>query len=362
MAKAKNPVRGKINKSLATHAQDETTASQEYIDLPPGIQGGIATLVDARIGVYQSGDNQGKQFVYLAGVVVEPVEHTYNPKIFINGKVETQEAVTVRVQGQRTSLMIPWCDTTNNKGETVSADNHVADSLNRLRQLGADTSDVQTEENLEALMKALVEVTPVFRFGTRSPNPTAQFPESRTWESWYGSEGLEDYESPDEDEMVDKTDETDEDPGKTEKDDEEDEDDESDEGQSFVDSLSVEALGKAADREEMADDDEEEEARSRLTHLAKSLNIDPDDLDTWSEVAAAVEETQDNGEGEKESTVPEAGQVLQYKPTKKKKSVEVLVTAVFPKKRTANLKNLEDGSTLYKSVPWSELSSDDVPL
>jgi hypothetical protein len=355
MAKAKNPVRGKLNKSLATHAGDETTVSQEYIDLPPGIQGGVATLVEAKLGVYQSGDNQGKQFMYLAGVVVEPIEHTYNPKILINGKVETQEAVTVRVLGQRTSLMIPWCDTTNRKEEITSADDHIADSLNRLRQLGADTSDVKTEEDLEAVFEALIKVKPVFKFGTRASNPTAQFPESRTWESWHGNEGLEDYESPDEDEVVDETEEDSE-----EEEPEEDKENEDDED--------LQILGSEADKEEEIGDEDYSEARIRLTELAKSLDIDPDEEDangnpvfeTWSTVAIAIEGAQ--ADGEKESTTPEVGEVWQYRPPKKRKLVEVLVQAVFPKKETANLKNLEDGSTLYKSVPWDNLhSTDDVP-
>lgn len=339
MAKARNPIKEKLNKSLAKHAQDETTASQEYIDLPPGIQGGIATLVEAKLGVYQSGDNEGKQFIYLAGVVVEPIEHTYNPRIFINGKVETQEAVTVRVQGQRTSLMIPWCDTTNSKGKTTSADEHVADSLNRLRQLGADTSDVQTEDDLEVLMKALIEVAPVFKFGTRASNPNAQYPTSTTWESWYGSEGLEDYESPDEDEVVDETEEGDSEKEEPEEDPEGEED--------------LETLGDEADAEEGEGDEEVNEARTRLTELAEENSIDPDKFDSWAEVATAIDEaTQDD-----EVAPPEVDEVWQYKPPKKRKYADVVVTSVSSSKETVNLKNLEDGKTLYKEVPWSKLQA-----
>ena len=356
MAKAKNPVREKINKSLVTHARDETTASQEYINLPPGIQGGIATLVDARLGVYQSGDNEGEQFMYLAGVVVEPVEHIYNPKIFINGKVETQEAVTIKVRGQRTSLMIPLCDTINSKEKTTSADEHVADLLNKLRQLGADTSDIQNEEGLKSLMKALVEVHPVFKFSTRALNPNAMYPTPTTWESWHGSEGLEDYESPDEDEVVDETEEDPEDE-ESEEGDENLEDDQQDD-----DEEDLQTLGSKADFEE--EKNEETEVRTRLTGLAEDLNIDPDKVDpdgnpvfeTWEAVATAIEKAQ-TGVEEENAAPPEVDEVWRFKPPKKRKFVDVLVTAVFPAKETATIKNLEDGKTLYKGISWDRLQA-----
>jgi len=33
------------------------------------------------------------------------------------------------------------------------------------------------------------------------------------------------------------------------------------------------------------------------------------------------------------------------------------VTAVFETAKKVNLKNLDDGKTMYKSVPWDQLSS-----
>lgn len=351
MAKARNPIKGKLNKSLAKHASDKTTASQEYIDLPPGIQGGVATLVDAKLGVYQSGDNEGEQFMYLAGVVVEPVEHTYNPKIFINGKIETQEAITVKVRGQRTSLMIPWCDTTNSRGKITSADEHVEDSLNRLRQLGADTSEIQEQtanEDLEAIFKALVEVAPVFKFGTRSSNPNAQYPTPMTWESWYGSEGLEDYEVPDGDEVVDET----EDDDKLEEDEEPEENDEDREGED----IALKSLGKLADIEEKKGDDNKQEARNRLTEMCEDLEIDPDEFDSWSDVVTAIEDAGEEEDTEEEN-IPQTEEVWQYKPPKKRKFVDVQVISMSSKRKTVNLKNLEDGKTLYKGIPFSLLQA-----
>ena len=99
MAKKKNPLAGKIAKALKAHAQDETEYRQGYMDLPPGIKNGIAQLIDGRFGEYKTGDNAGESFVYLAGSVVEPHEHTYAPKLWSNGKIQVLEPVTDQIVG-----------------------------------------------------------------------------------------------------------------------------------------------------------------------------------------------------------------------------------------------------------------------
>ncbi len=49
-------------KSFKDHARDETEYGMEFIDLPGGITGGIARLVDAKLGVYAKGNNAGENF------------------------------------------------------------------------------------------------------------------------------------------------------------------------------------------------------------------------------------------------------------------------------------------------------------
>src|SRR5262245_7350294 len=98
---------GKLNLGamIQAHAQDQTDYGQDFSALPPGISGGVAKFVEGKIGTYKTGDNQGEKFVYLAGVVVEPVEHTWVPKVFdaTANKVVNLPAMTRRVEGGRTS-------------------------------------------------------------------------------------------------------------------------------------------------------------------------------------------------------------------------------------------------------------------
>ena len=47
--------------------------------------------------------------------------------------------------------------------------------------------------------------------------------------------------------------------------------------------------------------------------------------------------------------------MYEYKPPRARKLVDVVVIESFPRKKTVTLKNLEDGKTLYKDIPWDDL-------
>jgi hypothetical protein len=101
--------------------------------------------------------------------------------------------------------------------------------------------------------------------------------------------------------------------------------------------------------------------------MAEEDGLDPDQYETWFDLAEAIrlKRTKKAGVGgkakatpkkeEPEESVPEVGEVWYYKPPKSKKRVEVEVKAVFAGKKTANVKNIDDGK-MFKAVPWSELS------
>ena len=85
-AKRRKTSGGLLSESLKAHANDETSYGTEYIDLPGGITGGIAKLVDAKLGEFKKGPNQGKQFLYLGGLVVEPETAIQLNKVLQVGK------------------------------------------------------------------------------------------------------------------------------------------------------------------------------------------------------------------------------------------------------------------------------------
>ena len=383
-----------FNKALQAHATDETDYGMEFIDLPAGISGGIAQLVDCHIGVYQKGNNQGKKFCYLGGVVQKPDKAVSTVKRFEDGAVVVVSRETVEVRGQRTSQSIPLCETTKANGDTIELDDHVKRMLNELRMLGADTAEIVDDNSLETLLSALQEAKPYFKFSTSESEPNELFPDKgRVWENWHGARGLEEW-SPNNQpaDVVDETDEVDDVDTTVEDDTRELSDD-------------LHELGEAADNSDTASEDrlkelakaagltEEEindtpnwvgvaeltESRggtsakpsvaetslletgkladqgdgpsiSRLEEDARHADVDPDEFETWAELAAEL--------GSTEAVTPVKGENYLYKPPKARKAVECEATAVFEGKQTCNLKNLDDHKP-YKGVAWSELEEID---
>lgn len=331
-----------LGSSMRAHANDETQYGMAFIDLPPGISGGIAKLVEAKTGEYKTGDNKGKSFIYLAGVVLEPetVEGVVR-KVFKDGSVVIVSTEDVDVKGQRTSAMLPLCETAR------SEDENIENALNELRKLGGEEcteglgGDTEKEamESLDALLEELKEQGPFFKFGTSASTPTAEYPEPRTWENWFGVRGLEDYEPEEESDP-----EVEDDP---EDDAEEDKPEKSDE-----DDIPFKQLGEAAD-------EGDEEAETELTTIAEGQDLNPDDYETWSELAVALgddvaDDTEEEDDDDPGTETPEKGVVYGYKPPKSRTVLECECTAVFEGRETCNLKDL-DGEKIFKSVSWDDL-------
>ena len=349
-------------KALKAHAKDQTDYGQEYINLPAGITGGLAQLVEAKRGKYAKGPNQGKEFLYLAGVVVEPKTATEVKKIWdadLNNKkggIRALPPKEVKIEGQRTSVMIPLCDTKGGDGKggtkVVSADENIAKALNELRKLGGEdcTKNISSEEDFDALLAALKEAGPVFRFSTSEKAPTAQYPNSGVWENWYGTKGVDYQAEPSANGHVEDSTGTEE--------------------ETASDEVDLNELAAAADGGD-------EEAMAALKEKAEAVGVSGDDIDGADNWATVVEWIEAGGKPadedaaeeeaaaeEPEETVPEKGNVYSYKPldpkdkTKKKrlaKGVECECIAVNAAKKTCTLKNLDDGKTLYKDVPFAEL-------
>lgn len=349
----------KVSKYVAKHKDDETNYG--VINLPGGINNGIAQLNDCKIDNYKSGAYKGEPYFLANGIVISPNE----------------SADGTPVKGLRTQIMVPLCDTKKQNGEITSVEDHVETLLNELRKLGVDTSEMD-DEGLEDAMEELKEAAPYFRFSTSQAEPTKQYPNPRVWENWHGVRGLEDYE-PEEDEQEDEVEEEIEEEEEVEEEEKkpvkkkpvkkstkkkpepepEPEEEEQEEEEKEDGTL---ALAKLAD-------EGDEEAAATLTEICEAGGVDPEEYETWEEAVSNLEQEDEESEEEEdeedeeeeevaEEIVPEKEEVYYYKPPRKKAKVEVEVTMVSKAKKTCNLKDLENEGKIYKAVPWSDLSTE----
>ena len=338
----KSPWANKLNAALAGHANDKTKYAPPRGDLPPGINGGIAQLVDAKIGTYQQGNNKGEKFVYLGGVVVEPLKAQVVRQAFVDGKVAVVSSKEEEVAGLRTGMTMPMCETKNASGEVTDLDTNIERLLNELRKVGGEecTAGVSDEASLETLLETLKEAKPYFKFDTSASKPSAQYPTERVWENWRGSKGLEDYQAED----ATATATQDDSAGETSEE-VPDAQEPAEEGEDLA------ALAELADNQDT-------KAMERLKALALEAGIEADAIDNAESWAAVVESMQAEGGGDdaqqEKDWQPVKGEVYPYKAPKAKKALDCEVTAVFEVKQTVNLTEL-GSKKLYKAVPWSSL-------
>jgi len=314
---------GNAGRTAFEEGKSNTTTYTGGSDLPAGIEGGIAELVDCKFGEFQTGHNQGEPFFYAAGIVVSPKVH--------NG---------IPITGLRTQIgPEPICDTPKSFGKKKTMEDHLNWVLNELRKLGIDTSDIELDD-LDEVVAALKKIGPRFRFRTWQGEANERFPNPRVQHDWRGM--CETVEETEEDGGVD--DQTEELPphGDPPPDDE----------VPFNDIASDADGGDA-------------EAIKKLTKFALENGVTQDQIDeaeNWEDVAALAqkeEEEEEESEEESESTdvenwEPKKEEVYKYKPPRARKLVECEVTAVFAGKQTVNLKNLADHK-IYKSINWDAL-------
>ena len=316
-----------LAKAHKSHRGDETTIPDGGGDLPAGIEGGVAELVQVEIKTHEEGNNKGELFAFISGVVKEPIVHE-----------------GIKCKGRRTSLFIPLYDTPNSPKKPLFED-HYADLLNELRKMGVSTDEMEYEE-LEEIINDLAEEGIHFKFHTWQGKPTEQFPNPRVNHQFMGA--IDDYvdDSDPDDEVV----EGEADVQDAEKQEPEEQEDESEavEGEEEV---SLDDLGTAAD----SGDDE---AIATLTKKASEAGLDPDDYDEWSSLATALGSFSDDGGDEKsiaskeedEESDPEVGDILNYIDTL------VEVTKVYARKKTADVQDIENDDE-YQDVAWSDLTA-----
>lgn len=332
---------GKLGAQLAkaheAHKADETVITGGG-DLPAGIENGIAKLVECKFDVYKQGDMKGQYFFYAAGVVVAPRDHDGVP-----------------IEGLRTSIMEPLCDTPTRTRKTL--DQHLEWIYNELRKLGVDTSSFGYDE-LEGVCQALKEDGPHFRFRTwkGQKQTTGQYAnqEPRTQHQWGGKVEFAD----DGDAAGGVDDQT----GTTSA----AEPATNDVDPADLDQSDLDSLAKRADKGD-------EKAALLLSEMAQQHGVTEEEIQntgSWVEVAELAKAADQGGdeskgsEDEEEEFLPEIGDVYKYAPidpkTKKVgKLVEVEVKAVNPGAKTVDLENISNRKLKYMKVMFEKLESAD---
>ena len=338
----------KLDNAVKSHGADETNYG--VVNLPGGIRNGIARLVECKFDTYKKGKNEGEFYFRAAGVVVAP------------DSVGAGKSA-IPVKGLQTSIMIPVCDTKDGKGNVTTQEEHIEEILNEMRKLGADTNDA-TGADLEVLAQGLKEAKPYFRFSTSQGEATAQYPNPRVWENWFGVKGVEDYS----------------DDGETEKEETVDNTEEAEEPE--VEEEGAEETTESADTNDDLEqliasaEDGDEDAQATLTKIALDSGATKKEVEAttnWQEVADLI-----NGplpseeEAVEEDDTPAVGGMYTYKvaavdpktkkplvdPKTKKpkfKDVSVEVIKVYKASSTVDLKNYDDGKTIYKGVSFDKL-------
>lgn len=398
-SKSKLPF-GSLLKQVADQPVDWGT---EFVDLPGGITGGVAQLVEIRFGEYKTGDLKGKQFCYFAGVVESPrtalsVKKIWkpspNPQEAAKGKgtIEIIETKEVPTAGQRTSIMVPLCETKVKSGPNFGKVTTIAENVKTMRdelvKLGGEQcmDGVEDEAGLLALFAELKapggdpQMAPRFKFSTQTQDPSAKYPESGVWpHKWFGTKGLENYVRPDE--TANEVREAPK-PGKNgagklhvPAPTEDHSDSNPDGAEDAPQKDDIPALLEAA----KVEDDSGEPARARLLEIAVANGYTEEQFTAadWDAVEGMVAAPADDNPPEpdpepapEEVAPPAKGNVYSYQlldpktkkpltdpknPKKTRKPVQVEVVVLDAKGKTVNLKNLEDGKSLYAKVPWDQL-------
>lgn len=313
----------KGRKAVLKHAGDETEFDTGG-DIPENVRG-IAQLTSCYFSTYKEGPNKGKPFFRASGTVKTPHEH----------------------EGLITSVMEPMHDTPGRSRETE--DDHVKLVLNIFRRLGLETTEYGGD--LDAMAEALKEEAPHFRFRTWKGDATPQFKNPRVQHVWQKAVEYVDEET--NGAVVDET-----------------EDEEVEEVEEEETEEAGEELSKLQSLAADADNDDDVSAKKILTKKAAEADLDPEEYGTWADLATALEEgeaeeeeaeetdeAEEEAEEEEEEVTPVKKDVFKYKPKGSKKRVDVEVINVYKAKRTVDVKNLDDNTTI-KGVSWDALISE----
>lgn len=341
----------RVTAAVATHKDDETVIKGGG-NLPEGIEGGIAQVVECKFDTHKDGDHKGEIYFYMGAVVVEP-------KYIGHRKIE----------GQRTSVTEPVYDTPDRTRKTV--EDHIAHIMNEMRKAGADTAsmDPSDEGALESLAASIKEAGPFITFRTWKGKKATTGPyankEPMVQEQW---QGLAEYdgeaaaEAAAEDAVQDRT------PAPPR-------------GTTAKAPTAAKPAAKAPAASTEADpvalgtaaDGGDTDAAKALEAIGDGLGVSSGDYGTWAEVAEAVLAAQGGGgtelpddaaaaaaSGDESFDGSDAAKEATwfFRKPRARKYTEGEVTAVFPGQKTCNFKDLATGEITQK-VAWDALKATD---
>lgn len=156
-----------INQSHAAHKNDEIKISAGG-DLPAGIEGGIAQIVECKLSEYKTGKLEGEPFFMASAVVVEPAKYA----------------------GSRTNFgPEALCDTPQATGKKKTFDDHYSYVLNGLKNMGAKDA-VEAMEDAENELPGICEAVKnsgiYIRFRTWAGDVTPEYPTPSVNHDWRG--------------------------------------------------------------------------------------------------------------------------------------------------------------------------------
>lgn len=303
-----------VGKSFDTHKTDDTVIPGGG-NLPDGIEQGVAQLTEINFAQYKDGENKGKLYCQIVGIVVA---------------VGPGEPNCI---GQRATRMIGLHATKpRGKAPGKTVDDMVAALLNEFRLLGCDTSQL-TVDDLEDAALALVQEDVHFKFRTWKGKATPAFPNPRVTVTFMGKDA--NYT-----------------PGASTGEAGGVDDNSGQAGEAAAGEPSLADLGEAADNGD-------EEAAKKLQELGAAHGIDTDKAENWVSAAAEIESAMggdgsgdtagDTGE-QAEPWKPAVKDVYPFKPKGARKPIDVEITQVFSS--TVSAKGVTDGKP-YKGIPWT---------
>lgn len=160
------------------HKNDETNYGGGG-EIPEGIEGGVAQLVEAKIDEYKTGENKGKLYMQLRGVCVfsgndATPDHHLEP--MRDGKGVIASYRKVKVTGMQVMKQVALHP---NPKAKVTMDDAIGTALNEMRKMGVATGQLAVDD-MEAALAALKMAAPHFNFRTWRGKPTTQYPNPRT--------------------------------------------------------------------------------------------------------------------------------------------------------------------------------------
>jgi hypothetical protein len=179
----------RLTSALKGHGADEIDWG--FMRLPPGINMGVARLIQSGFDKVKPGKQNAGEFYWLArGVVEEPeyVEH---------------KGQRIKVRGMQTGIIRMLCQTTDSNGKVTSLDENALDAVNEMRKLGGEFSENPTGAEMVAVAAALEATakpggTPIyFNFSTSESSGTKLNPRTgkpfdpRTFENWHGIQKMD---------------------------------------------------------------------------------------------------------------------------------------------------------------------------